>query len=119
MRDVLKPLLIGDYLESHIGPNPLNAYMKSFQRRLWNQMIGASRWKCSYCGENERGYPDVMTGMFKCFKCIFREEYNRVENDPDMIRKVRVWNLRSAREKRRIQEEWEAHTLGDLPVNGP
>lgn len=102
-----KPLLIDEYLESLIGANPLKEYMKSFLRRLENQMMGASRWKCSYCGENERGYSDVMTGMFKCFKCIFREEYDRVENDPDMIRKVRVWNLRAAREKRLIQEEWK------------
>lgn len=114
-----KPILIEEYIEGRIGPNPLKVYMESFQKRMESMKSGASRWRCSYCGDIGRGFSDMLSGRFKCFSCYFNEEYSRVENDPDMVRKVRVWNLRAAREKRKLQEEWESHTLGGLPVNGP
>lgn len=107
MQKMHKPLLLDEYIEGRIGPNPLNAYMKAFQRHIESMRTGASRWKCSYCGDEGKGISDVMSGRFKCFGCYMDEEYNRVSNDPDMIRKVRVWNLRAAREKKAIENEWK------------
>ena len=105
---------VNGYIEGRIGPNPLNAYMKEFQRHLEQMKNGASRWKCSYCGEEGRGFSDVMSGRFKCFNCFFKEEYERISNDPDMVKRVRVWNLRAAREKRKIEEQLRADTIFNM-----
>ena len=105
---------VNGYIESRIGPNPLDAYMKEFQRHLEQMKNGASTWRCSYCGQNGRGFSDVMSGSFKCFNCFFNEEYERISNDPDMVKKVRVWNLRAAREKRKIEEQLRADTIFNM-----
>lgn len=105
---------VNGYIETRIGPNPLNEYMKGFQKYLERMQNGASRWKCSYCGEEGRGFSDVMSGQFKCFNCFFKDEYERVSNDPDMVKKVRVWNLRAAREKRKIEEQLRADTIFNM-----
>lgn len=110
-----KPLLMYEYIEGRIGPNPLNAYMKEFQRHVESVRTGASRWKCSYCGVEGKGIFDVLSGRFKCFGCYTDEEYNRVSNDPDMVRKIRVWNLRAAREKKLIENEWK-HNFINPPI---
>lgn len=102
-----KPILVQEYIEQRIGPNPLKVYMESFQKRMESMASGASRWKCSYCGEEGRGFSDMLSGRFKCFGCYYNEEYRRAENDPDMVKKIRVWNLRAAREKRLIEEEYK------------
>lgn len=104
---------VNGYIESRIGPNPLEEYMKQYQLHLEHMQNGASHWKCSYCGQNGRGFSDVMSGRFKCFSCFFKEEYDRVSNDPDMVRKVRVWNLRAAREKKLIENEWNNNFIKD------
>jgi hypothetical protein len=75
---------------------------------------GASNWRCSYCGQYGRGFSDVLSGRFKCFSCFFKEEYERVSNDPDMVKKVRVWNLRAAREKKAIENEWKKDRICSL-----
>ena len=105
---------VNGYIEGRIGPNPLNSYMNAFQKHLEQMKNGASRWKCSYCGEEGRGFSDVMSGRFKCFNCFFNEEYERISNDPDMVKKVRVWNLRAAREKRKIEEQLRADTIFNM-----
>ena len=106
---------MNEYIESRIGPNPLDAYMRGYQSQLERQMSGAAYFRCSYCGENGRGYSDIVTGRFKCFNCFFKEEYNRVSEDPQMKKRVMVWNLRAAREKRKIEEEWK-HNFINPPI---
>lgn len=106
-----RQLLMDEYIETRIGPNPLDAYMKAFQKHLEQMKNGASQWNCSYCGQYGRGFSDVMSRQFKCFNCFFKEEYERISNDPDMVKKVRVWNLRAAREKKLIEQEWKNNVI--------
>lgn len=113
-----KPILIQEYIEQRIGPNPLKVYMESFQKHIESMRTGASSWKCSYCGEVGRGFSDMLSGRFKCFGCFFNEEFERVEKDPDMVKKVRVWNLRAAREKRLILEEWKNNVINPPITDG-
>lgn len=104
--------LIDEYLETRIGPNPLNWYMKDYKKRLENHVLGVTRFRCSYCGgEGAGGVSDGFVGRFKCFNCFYNEELERVSNDPTMIKRVRVWNLRAAREKKKIEEEYKNNLL--------
>lgn len=105
---------VNGYIETRIGPNPLNEYMSQYQRHLEHMQNGASRWKCSYCGEEGRGISDVLSGRFKCFQCLYKEEYERAESDPTMVKRVRLWNLRAAREKRKIEEQLRTDTIFNM-----
>jgi hypothetical protein len=111
---MVTPLLTDEYIASRIGPNPLEAYMKEFQRHLEKMSTGACQWHCSFCGQYGRGFSDVMSGSFKCFGCFFNEEYERVSNDAVMVKKVRLWNLRAARERHKMKEELEANMILNL-----
>ena len=50
---------VNGYIESRIGPNPLEEYMKQYQLHLEHMQNGASHCKCSYCGEEGRGFSEA------------------------------------------------------------
>ena len=66
--------------------------------------LSFNRNDCSFCGGRDNGVSDIKNGTFKCRICLINEEGKRLENDPEMIRLERVWNLRNAR-KRYLEEQ--------------
>jgi hypothetical protein len=66
--------------------------------------LSLTMYKCTFCGQRERGITNIFDGTFKCRQCLLKEEGQRLENDPDMLKRERIWNIRRARERYKLKE---------------
>lgn len=70
---------------------------------------GSSYQTCDKCGEKGRGFSNLMEGTFTCLKCHMKKEGERLDSDPEWIKKEKLWKMRKAR------EEWNSKpTLLDM-----
>ena len=75
--------------------SPIDRKLMEYSERL-NRAISFDMYECTFCGQRERGISNVVDGTFKCRQCILSEEFQRLSNDPDMIRQEKIWNMRMA-----------------------
>ena len=54
--------------------------------------------ECSKCGEKRKGFCNLVKGTFTCIRCYIKKEAERLEADPEWMRKEKVWKMRKARE---------------------
>ena len=83
--------------------SPIQLEIKRISKRL-DSACGSSYQTCTWCGGKGKGFSDLMEGTFTCIKCQMRKEIDRLDNDPEWIRKERVWNLRKAISDRKMQQ---------------
>lgn len=63
---------------------------------------------CQVCGKVHcKGISDVVSRRSKCIDCMVRDYSDTLENDPEWIKRERIWRIRQARAKRESKEEME------------
>ena len=72
----------------------LNEYMDQMGRKKTNMYL-----RCTSCDKIRSGVSFVLTGEFLCLDCLLKRKTKELENDPEYIRKERIYNMRKAREK--------------------
>ena len=64
---------------------------------------GSSYQVCNECGEKDRGFSNLMEGTFTCVRCYMKKEAERLDNDPEWMKKEKVWRLRRAIHDHKVQ----------------
>lgn len=82
--------------------SPIEIEIQRIANRL-ESVCGSSYQTCDKCGEKGKGFSNLMEGTFTCLKCHMKKEIDRLDNDPEWIRKERVWKLRKAISDRKAQ----------------
>lgn len=88
--------VIGDSVQQEYSP--FDRKLMEYSNKI-NKALSFTMYDCSFCGQRERGVTDLMNGTFRCRLCILKEEAKRLENDPDLMKEERLWNMRNARKK--------------------
>lgn len=60
---------------------------------------GYSYQACHECGEKGKGFTDLREGTFTCIRCYVKKRAGSLYNDPEWIKKEKVWKLRQARNR--------------------
>lgn len=58
---------------------------------------GSSYQICDKCGRKDRGFSNLMEGSFTCVRCYIKKEAERLEADPEWMKKEKIWKMRQAR----------------------
>jgi hypothetical protein len=82
--------------------SPIEIEIQRIANRL-DKACGSSYQVCDKCGEKGRGFSDLMEGTFTCVRCYMKKEANRLDSDPEWIKKERVWKLRKAINDHKMQ----------------
>jgi hypothetical protein len=98
--------------EVEVVHGPIEREMINFEKNL-REAKGKGLSYCYRCKEKGWGIGDLMTGEFLCDKCIMRDKYDRLINDPEWIKRERVWKLRQAICNRKTKEDMEKMIVRD------
>lgn len=82
--------------------SPIEYELQRIANRL-QEACGTSYQICDQCGNKDRGFSNLMLGTFTCVKCYMKKEAERLDSDPEWIKKERVWKLRRAINDRKMQ----------------
>lgn len=93
--------VIGDSVQQEYSP--FDRKLMEYSNKI-NKALSFTMYDCSFCGQRERGVTDLMNGTFKCRICLMKEEGERLQNDPEMIRQEKIWNMRMAVKKHKEGE---------------
>jgi hypothetical protein len=86
--------------------SPIDRKLMEYSEKL-NRAISFTMYDCTFCGQRERGITNVVDGTFKCRICLLKEEAQRLNNDPDMIKQEKIWNMRMAIRRHKENEvQW-------------
>ena len=77
------------------GYSPIDKKLMEYDKKM-NKFLSFTVYECTFCGQRERGIPNVVDGTFKCRTCLLKEEAERLQNDPDMIKQEKIFNMRMA-----------------------
>ena len=75
--------------------SPIERKLMEYSKKI-NNALSFTMYECTFCGQRERGISNVVDGTFKCRQCMLKEEAERLNNDPDMIKQEKIWNMRMA-----------------------
>ena len=64
---------------------------------------GSSYQVCNECGWKGKGFSNLVEGTFTCIKCYVKKEAERLEADPEWMKKEKVWKLRRAIRDHKVQ----------------
>ena len=78
--------------------SPIELELQRIANRL-KSVCGSSYHVCDKCGEKGIGFSNLMEGTFTCLKCHIKKEGERLDSDPEWIRKERVYEMRRAKER--------------------
>ena len=76
--------------------SPIELEIQRIANRV-EKACGSSYQVCNECGEKDRGFSDMREGTFTCIKCYVKREADSLYNDPEWMKKEKVWKLRQAR----------------------
>lgn len=93
--------VIGDRVDPEYSP--IDKKLMEYSNKI-DKALSFTMYDCSFCGQRERGFTDLVNGTFKCRICILKEEAQRLNNDPDMLKEERLWNMRMARRRYKSRE---------------
>lgn len=70
--------------------------------------------RCYECGNtNCKGISDIMSFRSRCLDCMVRDYANQLDNNPEWIKRERVWKLRQAIYNRKAKEDMEKMIVRD------
>lgn len=78
--------------------SPIEIELQRIANRL-ESVCGSSYQVCDKCGQKGRGFSNLMEGTFTCLKCHMKKEAERLDSDPEWIKKERLFNMRQARNR--------------------
>lgn len=81
---------------------PIEEELQRISKRL-ESVCGSSYQRCDQCGQKDIGFSNLMDGTFTCRQCHIKNEAERLVNDPEWIKKEKVWKLRKAISDHKMQ----------------
>jgi len=81
--------------------SPIEIELQRIANRI-DKACDLSYQVCNECGEKGKGFSNLMEGTFTCLRCHMKKEAERLDTDPEWIRKERVWKLRKAISDRKL-----------------
>lgn len=80
------------------GMSPIEEALYEYKKKMDN-MMSKSALRCSSCDRLKTGVSFPFTGEFLCEKCLLNRKAQQLDNDPEYIRKERLYKMRKARER--------------------
>lgn len=80
------------------GMSPVEEALYEYKNKM-DKMMSKSALRCNSCDRLKTGVSFQSTGEFLCEECLLRRKAEELDNDPEYIRRERVYNMRKARER--------------------
>ena len=80
------------------GMSPVEEALYEYKQKMDN-MMSKSALRCSSCDRLKTGVSFPFTGEFLCEECLLKRKAVQLDNDPEYIRRERLYKMRQAREK--------------------
>ncbi len=80
------------------GMSPIDEALLDYRKRMEN-MSSRIALRCTSCDRLKTGVSFPFTGEFLCEECMMNRKAEQLNNDPEYIRKERVYQMRKARER--------------------
>ena len=80
------------------GMSPVEEALYEYKKKMDN-MMSKSALRCSSCDRLKTGVSFPFTGEFLCEECLLKRKAVQLDNDPEYIRRERLYKMRQAREK--------------------
>ena len=80
------------------GMSPVEEALYEYKKKMDN-MMSKSALRCSSCDRLKTGVSFPFTGEFLCEECLLKRKAVQLDNDPEYIRKERLYKMRKARER--------------------
>jgi late competence protein required for DNA uptake (superfamily II DNA/RNA helicase) len=90
----------------HLRKNPIQEEAERWFEKIKPNTIRHFQDRCNTCGEMKyNGVASMMDGTFKCNDCLIKDKIQQLCNDPFWVKQDRLFNLRHARKKHKIDSE--------------
>lgn len=78
--------------------SPVEEALYEYGKKM-DKMLSSSFLRCSSCDKLNRGVSFLFTGEFLCMECLMKRKAEELDNDPEYIRKERVYKMQQARKR--------------------
>ena len=80
------------------GMSPVEEALSEYKQKI-DKMMSKSSLRCSSCDRLKTGVSFPSTGEFLCEECLLNMKAVQLDNDPEYIRRERLYKIRKARER--------------------
>ena len=80
------------------GMSPVEEALYEYKQKM-DKMITKSALRCSSCDMLKKGVGFPLTGEFLCLECLMKRKAAELDNDPEYIRRERLYKMRQARQR--------------------
>ena len=89
-----------------IRKSPIAEEAERWLEQIKPNTIRHSQYRCNTCGEMKwNGVSSVLDASFKCTDCMLKEKMNQLWAEVTWQKRERLFNMRRAREKHKIDSE--------------
>lgn len=89
-----------------IRKSPIAEEADRWLEQIKPETIHTSQFRCYICGDMKwNGISNVLDGTFKCTDCMLKEKMNQLWADVSWQKRERIFNMRRAREKHKIDSQ--------------
>ena len=78
--------------------SPVEQALFEYSEKM-KKMMSSSSLRCSSCDKLRKGVSFPFTGEFLCMECLLKRKAEQLDNDPEYIRKERVYKMQQARKR--------------------
>lgn len=78
--------------------SPVEEALYEYKEKM-DKMMSKSALRCSSCDRLKKGVSFPYTGEFLCEECLLNRKTEELDNDPEYIRRERLYKMRKARER--------------------
>ena len=78
--------------------SPVEQALYEYGKKM-DKMMSSSSLRCSSCDKLRKGVSFLFTGEFLCMECLMKRKAKELDNDPEYIRKERVYKMHEAIER--------------------
>ena len=80
------------------GMSPVEEALYEYKQKM-DKMMSSIAIRCSSCDRPKTGVSFPSTGEFLCEECLLKRKAVQLENDPEYIRRERLYKMRQARQR--------------------
>jgi hypothetical protein len=78
--------------------SPIEQALYEYREKM-DKMLSHSALRCTSCDGLKRGVSFPLTGEFLCMECLMKRKAEELDNDPEYIRRERVYKMHKAIEE--------------------
>lgn len=75
--------------------SPVEQTLYEYREKM-EKMMSKNALRCSSCDRLRRGVSFPFTGEFLCEECLLKRKAEQLDNDPEYIRRERVYKMHKA-----------------------